>query len=152
MRWELGIDLFSEVVKKNTALNVENYKQELDKRGAKSILVTEKLRAWMGVPLTAGRRILGVIAVGKVKDTSPYNGEVFKIFSDIGSLAATSLDKANLFTQTRVRERQLTVLNDISRQLVATESDVEKLLEIIMNSSVDILNAEAGSLLLNSED
>jgi signal transduction histidine kinase len=152
MRWELGIDLFSEVVKKNTSLNVENYKQELDKRGAKSILVTEKLRAWMGVPLTAGRRILGVIAVGKSKDTSPYNAEAFKIFNDIGSLAATSLDKANLFTQTKLRERQLTVLNDISRQLVATESDVEKLLVIIMNSSVEILNAEAGSLLLNTED
>jgi GAF domain-containing protein len=143
IRWELGIELFSEVIKKNTALNIENYKQELDKRGAKSILVTEKLRAWMGVPLTAGKRILGVIAAGKSRDTAPYNAEVFKIFNDIGSLAATSLDKANLFTQTKLRERQLTVLNDITRQLVATESDVEKLLVIIMNSSVEILNAEA---------
>ncbi|MDQ7035128.1 MAG: GAF domain-containing protein, partial [Anaerolineae bacterium] len=152
IRWELGIDLFSEVIKKNTSLNVGNYKQELDNRGATSILVSEKLRAWMGVPLTAGRRILGVIATGKVRDTAPYDAEMFKIFNDIGSLAATSLDKANLFTQTKARERQLTVLNNISRQLVATESDVEKLLEIIMNSSVEILNAEAGSLLLHSED
>ena len=152
IRWELGIDLFSEVIKRNTALNFANYKQELDKRSAKSILATDRLRAWMGVPLTAGRRILGVMAAGKIRDTTPYSAEVFSIFTNIGSLAATSLEKANLFNQTKVRERQLTVLNDISRQLVATESDVEKLLEIIMNSSVEILNAEAGSLLLNAED
>jgi signal transduction histidine kinase len=152
IRWSLGSDLFSDIIKNNTAIRLSNFTEEMRKRGVKLDLIQDGLLAWMGVPLTAGRRILGVMAVGKRKDASEYTEEQFKIFSDIGALAATSLDKANLFTQTKIRERQLTVLNDISRQLVATETDVEKLLQIIVTSAVEILNGEAGSLLLHTDD
>ncbi len=152
IRRDLGDDLFSLVIKENDARRVSNFQQEMDTRRASLEMVRDNLYAWIGVPLTAGRRKIGVMAAGKTRPGSEYTEEQFKIFRDIGALAATSLDKANLFTQTRMRERQLTVLNDISRQLVATESDVERLLEIIMNSAVDILNAEAGSLLLDTED
>lgn len=152
VRWVMGVDLFSEIVKTNNAIRTNNFTAEMKKRAAILDLVDPGLLGWMGVPLAAGRGILGVMAAGKRNDTSEYTDEQFKIFSDVAALAATSLDKANLFNQTRIRQRQLTVLNEISRQLVATETDVEKLLEIIMTSAVDILNAEAGSLLLNTED
>ena len=152
VRWIMGVDLFSEIVKTNNAIRVNNFTVEMNKRAADLPLVDSGLLAWMGVPLTAGHGTLGVMAAGKRRDTSDYTDEQFKIFSDVAALAATSLDKANLFNQTRIRQRQLTVLNDISRQLVATETDVEKLLSIIMSSAVEILNAEAGSLLLNTED
>lgn len=152
VRWVMGLDLFSEIVKTNTAITVTNFTSEMKKRSSDYDLIDPGLLGWMGVPLAAGSGILGAMAAGKRDDTSEYTDEQFKIFSDVAALAATSLDKANLFNQTRIRQRQLTVLNDISRQLVATETDVEKLLEIIMASAVEILNAEAGSLLLNTED
>lgn len=152
VRWVVGQDLFSEVVNKNTALSVKDFSGEMKRRGADLPFLQDGLLSWIGVPLIAGRNILGVMATGKRRDTAEYTDEQFKIFSDVAALAATSLDKANLFNQTLLRERQLTVLNDISRQLVATETDVEKLLQIIMTSAVEILNAEAGSLLLNAED
>ncbi|MGJ3237667.1 MAG: GAF domain-containing protein [Anaerolineae bacterium] len=152
VRWMMGLDLFSEIVKRNTSIRTNNFTAEMKKRSAEFDMIDSGLLSWMGVPLAAGRGILGVMAAGKRRDTVPYTDEQFKIFSDVAALAATSLDKANLFNQTRIRQRQLTVLNDISRQLVATETDVEKLLSIIMQSAVEILNAEAGSLLLNAED
>lgn len=152
VRWTLGNDILSDISKNNVPMRLSNFSEESQSRGGQMDLISEGLVAWMGVPLTAGRRTLGVMATGKRKDTSEYTEDQFKIFGDIGSLAATSLDKANLFNQTRIRERQLTVLNDISRQLVAVESDVEKLLEIIMTRAVEILNADAGSLFLNTQD
>ncbi|GAB5491540.1 MAG: hypothetical protein Phog2KO_17550 [Phototrophicaceae bacterium] len=152
VRWIVDNDLFSEVIKKNSALRVNNFTAEMKKRGAELTLVESGLLEWMGIPLNAGRDTLGVMAAGKRRDSSEYTDEQFKIFSDVAALAATSLERASLFNQTRIRQRQLTVLNDISRQLVATETDVEKLLSIIMSSAVDILNGEAGSLLLNTED
>lgn len=152
VRWLVDTDLFSEIITTNSALRVNNFTKEMKQRGAELSLIDSGLTEWMGVPLNAGRDTLGVMAAGKRKDTSEYTDEQFKIFSDVAALAASSLDKANLFNQTRIRQRQLTVLNDISRQLVATETDVEKLLSIIMTSAVDILNGEAGSLLLNTED
>jgi signal transduction histidine kinase len=152
VRWVPGNDIFSEITKKNTPMRLASFTEASQKRGGQMDLITEGLLGWMGVPLTAGRRTLGVMATGKRKDTAEYTEDQFKIFSDIGALAATSIDKANLFNQTRIRERQLTVLNDISRQLVAVESDVEKLLEIIMTRAVEILDADAGSLFLNTQD
>lgn len=151
MRWPLDNGLFSEVVRTNAPLQTSNYAQEMARRGVPLKMESPHLRAWMGVPLMAGRRMLGVLAVGKTNADS-FTDEQVKIFSDIGALAATSIEKARLFAETRQRERQLSVLNDISRQLVATESDVEKLLQIIMTSAVEILNGEAGSLLLTAED
>ena len=153
VRWIPGSGLFSEIVRTNNSIRVNNFTEEMKKRDAGlDAFISPGLLSWMGVPLAGGQGILGVMAAGKRGDITGYTEEQFKIFSDVAALAATSLDKANLFNQTRIRQRQLTVLNDISRQLVATETDVEKLLSIIMTSAVEILNAEAGSLLLNAED
>lgn len=151
-RWQLDNGLFSEVITSGKPLRVTNYIYEMKLRAAQLHFESPDLRAWMGVPLTAGRRTMGVLAAARAFTDEGYTDEQFKIFSDIGALAATSIDKAELFIETRRREKQLAVLNDITRQLVATESDVEKLLQLIMASAVEILGAEAGSLLLTTED
>lgn len=151
-RWPLGNDPFSDVVRSGQALRLPDYNREIARRDLQNKLVSDRLRAWIGVPLIAGPRTLGVIAIGKTKIGESYTDEQFKILSDIGALAATSIDKARLFAETNMRARQLGALNDISRQLVAIESDVEKLLELITSSAVEILNAEAGSLLLTVDD
>lgn len=152
IRWALSDDVYSEIVRTGKALRLNDYVRDSALRGDIPNIPMRDVQAWMGVPLTAGRSTVGVIAIGKTGSGETYSEEAFKIFNDIGALAATSIEKARLFNETKIRERQLTVLNDISRQLVATESDVEKLLEIIMVSAVEILNAEAGSLLLTMED
>lgn len=151
-RWPLGRDLFSEVATSGRAIRVDDYMKALALRDMRPLFESPDLKAWMGVPLIVGNNTLGVMAAGKRALEETYSDEQLRIFSDIGALAATSLDKARLFAETSMRARQLTVLNDISRQLVDTESDVERLLEIITSSAVDILNAEAGSLLLHTED
>jgi signal transduction histidine kinase len=106
----------------------------------------------MGVPLISGTSTLGVVAIGESDPNKKYSAEQMRIFSDIGALAATSIEKANLFTNAHVRARQLSALNDISRELVETEGDLDKLLELITQSAVDILGSEAGSLLLTQDD
>ena len=152
VRWELDDGLISDVVRTGRAIRVQNFAEAMRERNAPLRFITPELRAFMCVPLTAGRgNLFGAMAMGRTSEDL-YSDEAFKVFGDIGSLAATSLDKNQLFRQTQIRERQLTVLNDISRQLVATESDVEQLLQIIMSSAVEILNAEAGSLLLFSDE
>ena len=61
----------------------------------------------MGVPLIAGTSTLGVLAVGTTEIGKVYSDDQLKVFGDIGSLAATSLDKARLFAETNLRARQL---------------------------------------------
>lgn len=152
MAWALDDGLLSEVIRTNRPIRVANYALEMKLRSAPMKLENGSLRAWMGVPLNTGRRVLGVLAVARLNNDEAYPDEQFKMLTDIASLAASSIDKAALFSESKARERQLTVLNDITRQLVAAETDVEKLLELITRNAVEILNAEAGSLLLTLED
>ena len=151
-RWALGNDLFSEVIRTGQPVVVEDYKQTLAERNASIIFEDAELRSWMGVPMNAGSRTIGVLAAGTTQVGRVYRNDQRKIFMDIGALAATSLDKARLFAETNVRARQLAALNDITQQIVAAELDLEKLLQLITASATDILDAEAGSLLLTVDD
>ena len=150
-RWQMGRDLFSEVVKAAKPLRVEDYAAEMQKRGSTIIYESLDLKGWMGVPLESGSSTLGVLAVGSTETGKKYTDEQLRIFSDIGTLAATSLEKARLFAETDLRARQLSALNEISQKL-SSELNVENLLELITQSAANILNAEAGSLLLTDEN
>ena len=152
VRWRLSGDLLSTVVATGTWLRVDDYAQAMSERGAQIQLEDPRLQAWMCVPLAAGGQTLGAMAAGSALPGRIYTDEQVKIFNDIGALAAASLDKARLFAETDLRARQLSALNDISRQLVAAESDLEGLLQFITASATDILDSEAGSLLLTTDD
>lgn len=150
-RWLMGRDLYSEVVRSGSALNVEDYAAAMAQRSSPIIFESRSMKAWMGVPLIAGTTSLGVMAVGRNEPGKPFSADQLKTFDDIASLAATSLEKARLFAETDLRARQLGALNAISQKL-SSELNVENLLELITNSAVEILEGEAGSLLLTTDD
>ncbi len=150
-RWQPGRDLYSEVVRSGQPLRIPDFAKAMEQRHYPIILEEPALKAWMAVPMIAGGRTLGVLVVSTLDPGRSYGEDQLKIFSDIGSLAATSLDNARLFAEAKSRARQLAAINDVSRQLTS-ELHVENLLERITSSAVDILNAEAGSLLLAVDD
>ncbi|MBC8172239.1 MAG: GAF domain-containing protein, partial [Anaerolineae bacterium] len=152
-RWKVGNDLFSELVLTNQPRRVDEYSKAITEGGYEAVFEDSNLHAWMGVPLIAGATTLGAMAVGKLKQGEAYTADQLRIFNNIGALAATSIDKARLFSEVNIRARQLAVLNEISQKLVVAEAgEVETLLQLITSSAVQILNAEAGSLLLATDD
>ena len=151
-RWPLGRDLFSEVIRSGQPLRVTDYGRALVERGLTAGAEDAQLKAWMAVPLVAGQRPLGLLAAGTTLPGRPYSDDQFNSLVDIASLAATSLDKARLFDETNARARQLAALNDVSRQLVAVESDLETLLTFVTDTAGSILDADAASLLLVTDD
>ncbi len=151
-RWALGKDLFSEIVRSSQAIWASSYADALIERGLPVGDLDTAVKSWIGVPMLAGSRVIGVLAAGTTQADRVYTDDQRRIFTDLGALAATSLDKARLFAETNFRARQLAALNDITRQIVAAELDLEKLLQLITASVIDILGAEAGSLLLSADD
>jgi signal transduction histidine kinase len=151
-KWPMGSDLFSEVISSSQPIRVDNYAEWMRKRNYRFGFENPNTRAWMGVPLVSGTNTFGVLAIGESNPDRQFTADQMRIFSDISALAATSIEKANLFNNANLRARQLSVLNDISRQLVETEGDLDKLLDLITQSAVDILGSEAGSLLLTLDD
>ncbi|HRF97906.1 MAG TPA: GAF domain-containing protein, partial [Aggregatilineales bacterium] len=152
LNWQIGNDLYTEIIRTAQPRMIEDYGAIMRRYNYTYHQENAQLKGWMAVPLSAGQRTLGLLAVGDSNPEHHYNQEQLKIFGDVGALSATALERTRLFIETNVRARQLAALNDISRQLVAIESDVEQLLRLITTSAVDILNAEAGSLLLVVED
>lgn len=150
-RWPLGRDLFSEVVRAGQGLLFDDYASALAQRALTDTLISPQIRAWMGVPLATNTQTVGVMAVGSDRPGQAYSAEQFQFFKDIALLAATSIEKTRLFEETNQRARQLAALNEVSSAL-AGELNLDKLLELVTRSAVDILNAEAGSLLLRAED
>lgn len=151
-RWMPGDDLYSKVIEDGQPLRVDDYRMALDRRGYKIGVEASDTRAWMGVPLVTGGRTLGAMVVAERHPERRFSPDQQRTMNDLGALAASALDKSRLFSEVNARARQLAALNEISQQLVATEGDFDRLLEVITSSAVEILNAEAGSLLLTVED
>lgn len=156
VRWDIGSDVISDVITKQVAVRQDHFSQEQIRRNPTYRLDTPTVHAWMGVPLvsdTIGRYggVLGVIAVGSSDPSVTFSEEQLGIFRDIGSIAASAIDKTQLFEKTEARAKQLKAMNDISSQLASELEDVDRLLQTITENAVNILGCEAGSLLLVDE-
>ena len=80
-----------------------------------------------------------------------YTDEQLNLLQAIADQAAGAIVKARLLQEAERRTRQLTTLNEVARSLTSTLA-IEPLLEQILYSAVEILNCEAGSLLLVEEE
>ena len=108
------------------------------------------LYAWLAVPLNAGAETIGALSLGSSDPRVAYTADQHNLAQSIADQVAGAIVKARLLQETERRALQLTTLNEMTRQLTST-LDLEPLLQNILQSAVDILNCEAGSLLLVDE-
>jgi signal transduction histidine kinase/putative methionine-R-sulfoxide reductase with GAF domain len=144
-----GSPLENDVIRQRRAILTDDYNRECQKRGILSSRTD--LTGWMCVPLNAGDETIGTISLGKHDPTVLYTREQLELLQAIGDQVAGSIVKVQLLQETERRARQLSSLNEVTRQLTST-LELEPLLNNILNSGVEILNSEAGSLLLVDEN
>lgn len=107
-------------------------------------------KAWMGMPLISQERILGVINVSSFNPDVRYMEEQARIFHVVADQAAAILDRAHLYQETVKWAQRLEGLNEVGN-LLASTLDLHTLLHLTVQKAVDLLQAEAGSLLLIDE-
>jgi signal transduction histidine kinase len=153
-RWRMGRDLISEIARTQQTIRTDDYVRESLLRDPHAPPDNPTLKAWMGVPLMAdtGGGVLGVMIAATNQPGTAFNDEQQDLFWDIANLAASAIDKLQLFEKTQQRARQLAAINQISNQLASEMGNVDRLLRLITENAVQILDAEAGSLLLVDED
>ncbi len=147
--WPYGVGLSSEVIRSSLPLLTDDYVGECARRRVQPL--NRPYHAWLGVPLNASARTLGVMSVASTEAGRAFTDEQLKIFSAIADQAATAIDKARLYQQTEERARQLATLNQVAQTITST-LDLESLLQRVLESAVDILGCEAGSLFLIDEE
>ncbi|MCE1252859.1 MAG: GAF domain-containing protein [Anaerolineae bacterium] len=106
---------------------------------------------WMGVPLNAGAGTIGALSLAKRDNSIVYTYQQLVLLQSIADQAAGAIVKARLLEETQRRARQLQSLNEVSRQLTST-LELNPLLKNILASAGEILNCEAGGLLMLDEN
>jgi signal transduction histidine kinase len=137
------------VLQQRKSVITDDYQQEC--RNRRIIPNKKGIYAWMGVPLNAGAEVIGVISVSSYNPAILYTEDQYHILQAIADQAAGAIVKARLLEETETRARQLASLNEVTRGLTST-LEIDPLLNNIMSSAVEILNCEAGSLLLVDQD
>ncbi len=144
-----GRGLEQEVIRSRRAIVTDDYVSECRRRGV--LVDADDLFAWMSVPLNAGAETIGVLSLGNRDGAIVYTDGQRGLLQAIADQAAGAIVKARLLQETERRARQLATLNEVARSLTST-LDSDPLLNRIMQSAVDILNCEAGSLLLIDDE
>ena len=153
-RWPMGLDLVSEIARTQQTIRTDDYVRESLLRDPRGRVETPNLKAWMGVPLVAdtGGGVLGVMVAATTEPGVRFTDEQQSLFWDIANLAASAIDKLQLFDKTQQRARQLSAINEIATRLASELGNVDRLLNLITENAVQILGAEAGALLLVDEE
>jgi signal transduction histidine kinase len=146
--WPIDTGLSGEIMRRGQPIITDDYVKECERRGLKA--GGRPGRAWMGVPLNAGNMPMGIMVVSDFREEVAYSPEQLQIFAAIADQAASVLDKGRLYRETSERARQLAVLNEIGSSITST-LDLRTVLTTIMSKAMELLNAEAGSLLLVDE-
>ena len=104
------------------------------------------------VPLTdSSENLLGFLSVDEPADGRRPSREEIGVLEIFANQVAIAIDNASLYARTQARARQLTTLNQVSKSITST-LDLPAVLRLIMAKAVEILDVEAGSLLLMDED
>jgi signal transduction histidine kinase/putative methionine-R-sulfoxide reductase with GAF domain len=142
---QVGQALEQEIIRQRRPILSDDYNSECQRRGI--FIGRENLYAWMGVPLNAGAETIGALSLGSADPAVEYTPEQSKLLQAIADQVAGALVKARLLQETERRAHQLSSLNEVTRKLTST-LETDPLLQSILESAVEILNCEAGSLLM----
>jgi len=137
------------IVRTGRPIVTNDYLSECERRGVRP--GGKPGRAWMGMPLISRSQILGVINVSSFDPDVAYTDEQAQVFRAIADQAAAILDKARLYREMQKRARQLEALNEIGGVITST-LELDEVLDLVMDKAIELLQAEAGSLLLVDEE
>jgi signal transduction histidine kinase len=147
--WPANVGLTGEVIRTRRAIVTNDYIREcLEREIAPG---GRPGRSWMGMPLNAGDRVIGVMNVSNADPAVTYSRDQQQIFAAVADQTAAILDKARLYREMEERARQLSALNEVG-SIITSTLDLQAVLNLIMDKAVELLQAEAGSLVLVDQD
>ncbi|MFN2152342.1 MAG: GAF domain-containing protein [Anaerolineales bacterium] len=142
-------ELTQAVIRGGRPIITEDYERECRLRGLRPTV--EGLYAWVGVPLNAGATTIGSLCLGSRDPSVIYSEEQVALLQAVADQAAGAIVKSRLLEESERSARQLSLLNEVGRNLTSV-LDLPNLLEQILESAIDILNCEAGTLFLVEEE
>jgi GAF domain-containing protein/CheY-like chemotaxis protein len=141
---KLGEGLTSQVIRSRKAIRL-NSTAEIEGTNAVTVGDIES-QSWLGVPIAAGDRVIGVIALESPKPNL-YSESDERLLSTLASSMGVALENARLFDETKrllaetdERASELTIINEIGAAL-AKQLDFQGIVELLGDRVSQILDS-----------
>ena len=100
----------------------------------------EVQESYLGVPILAGKRVIGVLSVSKAEPNA-FSEADEQLVSTVASSMGVALENARLFDETTARAAELAIINSVQEGLVA-QLDMQAMYELVGNKIVEIFHAD----------
>ncbi len=106
----------------------------------------DRVRSWLGVPLTYGANILGVMSLGSTHADffTPEESDVTLAFAN---QVAVAMQNSRLFDEAREQVRQLAALTEVA-QALNRALDLNEVLNLVLDAVFDLVGLKQGSIWL----
>lgn len=142
-RLRLGEGITGKVALSGESMFIEDYPTHPE---AVSLLVEEGLRFLAVIPLKSREKIYGTLNIARSESpkVTPFEKN---LFNSIGQIISGAMERAFLYTENVKRLEELRTLYSISQE-IALKLELKVILQKIIESAVELLRAESGSIAL----
>ena len=106
----------------------------------------EYIRSWIGAPLMARSRLIGLLAVDS-RTPNAYSEEVTATVMAFASQAATAIQNAQLFESERAARERAEALRR-AEQVISSTLSLDQLIQVILEQLASVLHYDSGSVIL----
>ncbi|MBN1992780.1 MAG: GAF domain-containing protein [Anaerolineae bacterium] len=105
-----------------------------------------RVKSWLGVPLTYGANILGLMSLGSAK-ADVFSQEDAGVVLAFANQVAVAMQNARLFDEARQQVRQLAALTEVAQSLNRA-LDLNEVLNLVLDAVFDLAGCEQGTIWL----
>ena len=124
---------------KKPLLISENIEEVIKELGLEKIIIGAPAQSWLGVPLIIGDDVLGVIATQNADTPHVFNEHHQDLLISIARQSAIAIQTARLFQATQKQTDDLSILNDMGRELT-TILEREQVFETVYRYTSQLLD------------
>ena len=101
----------------------------------------------INVPVKVGQNVIGVLGINNRQVKRAFTPHDQELLSALADWAAIAIQNARLYTTSREHNRDLELINHITR-LISSTLDMEQIPRLLIQRTAEIFEAECGSLAL----
>jgi PAS domain S-box-containing protein len=130
-------------------VNTDDIKRLADEREIE--IVGALPRIWLGAPLIARDKVLGIMAVQNYENENAYDEHDLEVLETIASQTAIAIDNYRLFEHSRKKLAETEALYETTQEIVKESINTKYVLFKILKMAVELSNADSGQIIFRDE-
>ncbi len=108
-------------------------------------------RSWLGVPIMAGDRAIGVMSIQSTSQEGRFGDSDERLLATIAANVGVAVQNARLYDETRQRAEEMAALAEVGREMSAT-LELSVVLELIADRARTLLDGDTSAVFLPADD